>query len=406
MHQYSSPLYLLVVHILLHTLALTYSQAIMHTYVNARTIGSWIESPKDPTTMYPLQHLCEPPKDTPLTKKSPSSLLVLKDKWTALHLACLKGHVDVVKELILNGADTSAKTNRENTALHIATQNNHFDVVTFLIQNGMDVNVRSWCLRTALHDASEYGCVDVAKVLLQNGADANIQMSFERKTPLLIAAMRKHTNIAEVLFQYGVDANVLDNDKQTVLHVAARIAGNADFVKVLIQNGADVNAVDRFKCTALHWAACKGRVDIAKILTLNGADVNYGEDQGFRQGPLYDAAYNGHVACTLQLLCYGARIDDEFEFDEDDTDLLDPISDGLNLLRVGYRLRWSLMSDEEKQYMWNLAFCFTWKHRVAAFKAYYAIRSFITYNGIFMALGYDLGNRSIWRKRENNFRFM
>ena len=47
--------------------------------------------------------------------------------------------------------------------------------------------------------------------------------------------------------------------------------------------------------------------------------------------------------------------------------------------------------------MWNLAFFFTWKHRVAAFKAYYAIRSFITYNGIYMGPGYGLGDGSIWR---------
>ena len=44
--------------------------------------------------------------------------------------------------------------------------------------------------------------------------------------------------------------------------------------------------------------------------------------------------------------------------------------------------------------MWNLAFFFTIKHRVAAFKAYYTIRSFITYNGIFMAHGYDAGVES------------
>ena len=49
--------------------------------------------------------------------------------------------------------------------------------------------------------------------------------------------------------------------------------------------------------------------------------------------------------------------------------------------------------------MWNLAFFFTIKHRVAAFKAYYAIRSFITFNGIFMGPGYDLGDESVWRKR-------
>ena len=48
--------------------------------------------------------------------------------------------------------------------------------------------------------------------------------------------------------------------------------------------------------------------------------------------------------------------------------------------------------------MWNLAFSFTITHRVAAFKAYYAIRSFITYNGIFMGRGYELGDGSVWRK--------
>ena len=367
---------------------------------NARTTGSWIESRKG--MVHPLQHLYEPPKDTPLTEKGADKDLVLKDKWTALHLACLKGHVDVVKVLILNGADTSAITYEDNTALHIATQNNHVDVVTFLIQNGMDVNVRSWCLRTALHDASEYGCIDVAKVLLQNGADANIQMDFECYTPLRIAAFRKNTNIAELLLQNGADVNLLNKSKRTVLHTAAMI-DNADFVKVLVQNGADVNACDASKETPLHAAVRYGHVAVAKILTLKGADVNAGEG---RRSPIYSAAYNGRVACTLQLLCYGARIDDGFIFDEDDTDLLEPINDRLNLLRAGERIGTSLMSDEEDQFMWNLAFCFTWKHRVAAFKAYYAIRSFITYNGIFMALGYDLGNRSIWRKRENNFRFM
>ena len=50
--------------------------------------------------------------------------------------------------------------------------------------------------------------------------------------------------------------------------------------------------------------------------------------------------------------------------------------------------------------MWNLAFFFTIKHRVAAFKAYYAIRSFITFHGIFMGPGYDLGDKSVWRKNK------
>ena len=46
--------------------------------------------------------------------------------------------------------------------------------------------------------------------------------------------------------------------------------------------------------------------------------------------------------------------------------------------------------------MWNLAFSFTIQHRAAAFKAYYAIRSFITFHGIFMAPGYGIGKESLW----------
>ena len=53
------------------------------------------------------------------------------------------------------------------------------------------------------------------------------------------------------------------------------------------------------------------------------------------------------------------------------------------------------MSDEENRFMWNLAFFFTIKHRAAAFKAFYSIRSFITFNGIFMGPGYGLGDKSV-----------
>ena len=61
----------------------------------------------------------------------------------------------------------------------------------------------------------------------------------------------------------------------------------------------------------------------------------------------------------------------------------------------------TLMSNEEEQFMWNLAFFFTIKHRGAAFKAYYAIRSFITFHGIFMGVGYDQGEDSIWKEEDD-----
>ena len=165
----------------------------------------------------------------------------------------------------------------------------------------------------------------------------------------------------------------------------------------LIRNGADVNAVEIDKWTALHWAAHRGHVGVAKVLLLNGADATAVNEDN--ETSLCRAAQFRKVACTLQLLCFGAEIDNK-ALVNDETKLLRPIEDRLTSLRAGNGMETTLMSVEERRFMWNLAFFFTIAHRGAAFKAYHAIRSFITYNGIFMASGYDLGEGSIWRREE------
>ena len=55
------------------------------------------------------------------------------------------------------------------------------------------------------------------------------------------------------------------------------------------------------------------------------------------------------------------------------------------------------MSNEERGFMWNLGFVLAVKHPAIAFRTYHMILSFITCRGIFMGLGYDLGDGSIWR---------
>ena len=138
--------------------------------------------------------------------------------------------------------------------------------------------------------------------------------------------------------------------------------GHVEVVKVLVEKSANVNALDTDKWTALHLAAEKG-----------------------------------HVVLTLQLLCFGAAIDKN-ALNYDQTGLLCPINKRIQMLRAGKRPETSLMSNEERRFMWELAFSLTIQHRGAAFKAYYTIRSFITFHGIFMADGYDLGEDSVWKR--------
>ena len=116
-----------------------------------------------------------------------------------------------------------------------------------------------------------------------------------------------------------------------------------------------------------------------------------------KQTPLHSAAADGRVVLTLQLLCFGASIHEK-ALEDDETGLLGPINKRIQMLRAGKRPETSLMSNEEREWMWNLAFSLTIQHRAAAFKTYYTIRSFITFHGIFMACGYGLGDESVWNR--------
>ena len=147
---------------------------------------------------------------------------------------------------------------------------------------------------------------------------------------------------------------------------------------------------------ALHFAACYGQVDIVKLLIQYGAEINAANNWG-SSVLFYASCYSESVPLTLELLCSGAKIDKE-ALEEDKTGLLVPIEERLEKLRNSERRITNLCSNEENKFKWNLAFCLTLKAKVPAFKVYYKVRSFITYHGIFMASGYDLGNESIWRK--------
>jgi hypothetical protein len=172
--------------------------------------------------------------------------------------------------------------------------------------------------------------------------------------------------------------------------------GNVSGLRDLLETYDDVTErdIDRFGSKALHLAAQEGRVDVAKLLIQYGANVNAVDEDN--ESVLYCASFCS-VPLTLELLCLGAKIDEK-ALENDKTGLLVQIEGRLEKLRNGERRITNLCSNEENKYKWNLSFCLTLKYKVAAFKAYYSIRSFITYHGIFMASGFDLGDESIWKK--------
>jgi hypothetical protein len=175
--------------------------------------------------------------------------------------------------------------------------------------------------------------------------------------------------------------------------------GNVSGLRELLEMYDDVMERDigyYYDEKALHVAGHWEHVDVAKLLIQSGADVNAVNNRGW--SVLYYASCRSKsVPLTLELLCFGAKID-KTALKDDKNGLLVPIEERLEKLRDGERRITNLCSKEENKFKWNLAFCLTLKYKGAAFKAYYSIRSFITYHGIFMASGYGLGKESIWRK--------
>ena len=205
-------------------------------------------------------------------------------------------------------------------------------------------------------------------------------------TALHLAAEKGWVDVAKVLLRKGADVNAITGPGETALHRTAE-KGYVDVAKVLLQNEADVNALDEEDRTALHLAAGNGHLEVLTLLLQNNnADVEAVDDWNDLT-PLGFAARDGQFTCALQLICFGAEIRNN-AIEEDSTGLLQPIKDRLESLRAGNGIESTLMSDEERRFMWHVAWFLDQKCPEATFKAFYAIYSFITFHGIFMVPGY------------------
>jgi hypothetical protein len=63
-------------------------------------------------------------------------------KSTALHLASSRGHVEVIRVFIDNGADPGTQNKYESTPLHMASSGGHVEAVRLLLERGVNAILR------------------------------------------------------------------------------------------------------------------------------------------------------------------------------------------------------------------------------------------------------------------------
>ena len=144
------------------------------------------------------------------------------DGLTALHWACMCGHLDLAATLLKAGADSNAKTGAGSTALHDASRNRNVEAAILLLDHGANVNARSHEMNTPLHEASRGGSVEVVQVLLNRGADINAKTE-SGNTALHWASMWGSAEVLALLIDRGADEQVMNKHDKSVLDVVISV---------------------------------------------------------------------------------------------------------------------------------------------------------------------------------------
>jgi ankyrin repeat protein len=90
------------------------------------------------------------------------------------------------------------------THLHVAAIKGDLDLVQDLIQHNAEVNTKDHAGWTPLHEACNHGFLEIARILLDNGANINAP-GMDNDTPLHDASVNCHLEVVSLLIERGVN---------------------------------------------------------------------------------------------------------------------------------------------------------------------------------------------------------
>uniref|UniRef100_A0A8B9Z453 phospholipase A2 n=1 Tax=Buteo japonicus TaxID=224669 RepID=A0A8B9Z453_9AVES len=234
-----------------------------------------------------------------------------EDGCTPLHLACRKGDMECLLELLDCHARVDITDRNGETVFHYAVRGNSPHIIELLGRTptaGLDHLSHEGL--TALHLACQLGKEDMVRSLLKCHASCSAMGTMGY--PIHTALKFSQKGCAQAILE--VDASQVHSKDPRYEATPLHWAKKAEMTRLLLEYGSAVNLTSRTADMALHIAVKRGRFDCAMVLLTHGAHTNARGQDG--NTPLHLAMKHDHLDMIKAIIVFGGDVEIPNDFGE------------------------------------------------------------------------------------------
>uniref|UniRef100_A0A8C4V554 phospholipase A2 n=1 Tax=Falco tinnunculus TaxID=100819 RepID=A0A8C4V554_FALTI len=234
-----------------------------------------------------------------------------EDGCTPMHLACRKGDMECLLELLECHARVDITDRNGETVFHYAVRGNNPQIIELLGRTptaGLDHLSHEGL--SALHLACQLGKEDMVRSLLKCRASCSIMGTLGY--PIHTALKFSQKGCAQAILE--ADASQVRSKDPRYEATALHWAKKAEMTRLLLEYGSEVNLTSRTADMALHIAVKRGRFDCAMVLLTHGAQTNARGQDG--NTPLHLAMKHDHLDMIKAIIVFGGDVEIPNDFGE------------------------------------------------------------------------------------------
>jgi hypothetical protein len=134
--------------------------------------------------------------------RKPASPTMTRSFDDALFAATKNRNINLLRQLVADGADVNHQNFNGETALHIAASIGNIQIVQYLIGQGANINARTGTQWMPIHHAMRFDRANVANYLISRNASLR-QKTIDGFTALDFAKKSKNPQIQAIARKYG-----------------------------------------------------------------------------------------------------------------------------------------------------------------------------------------------------------